>query len=791
MNADHPKANDPPASPGSSSAGLIGRVIDDFEIRREIGRGGMGTVYEAWQESLQRQVAVKILATAGALSPTAVHRFRLEAQAAAKLHHANIVRVYAQGEDNGTYYYAMELIDGRSIYEIIEQARHRRADDELSVTETIFLPDDSGSLTDSASDSWRERVTEGTSTSGTDSGLTISPDSIVNSTVNNFDTIARLTATVAEGLAYAHHTGVIHRDVKPHNLLLGHDGRLCISDFGLARILEEPGVTVTGEIMGSPLYMSPEQLAGGGRGVDHRTDIYSLGATLYEWMTLLPPFPGQRRDEVIGGILNAEPRPPRQINSGIPADLETICLKALEKDPARRYESGQFMAEDLRRYLDRGSIKARRAGPIRRIGKFISKRRVGVLLATLALFTVAAGSIIVKQRAKIIGAQPGNNSVASLNTPNLVAPSTIDSNVPGALSVPGTANTDGSKPAGAEVGLNDDPGIAQQQAFKQIMDLAASVKQGLTGETTLTANLQPFERYVAGQLGEKLVGIHAVRNLNNRQASSRFQRSDSSYLRALKAERPAQALNLLDQALAAAPGDYYVHHLRAVMLCRLFRFEEMAKEAQWLIRQPTNAAQSHLMRGAGLLFSGNPEQALINLDQAGDTAWLDTLRGLCYRRLENVRESFAAFNRAIAGHPDHVVAILARGHTRAYTGEYISALQDAELAVELQPTSPGPYVFRAECFDALERYEEARDDYSQAMSLGGDQLSLLNKLTSSVVNAENARAEREAEAEAETEAPKATPPRPAATGKSPLDLFKDNFRGGSGSDRDSGDLPVP
>ena len=150
-----------------------------------------------------------------------------------------------------------------------------------------------------------------------------------------------MIADVAEALDHAHKSGVIHRDIKPANLLLAQDGRLSVNDFGLARILEQPGVTMTGEFVGTPAYMSPEQIASGRVPLDHRTDIYSLGATLYELLTLQRPFHGQRRDQMLAQIVQKDPPPPRRVNPQVPVDLETICLKAMDKDPDRRYASAR------------------------------------------------------------------------------------------------------------------------------------------------------------------------------------------------------------------------------------------------------------------------------------------------------------------------------------------------------------------------------------------------------------------------------------------------------------------
>lgn len=348
--------------------------LGDFELLRQIGRGGMGIVYEAWQKSQNRRLALKVLNGGLGLTHRAVERFRREAEAAARLHHTNIVPVYTTGVVDDTYFYAMELVDGPSLDQVLARLRsgpHQEppppgasAPDRSNGTpppgpaETVAyqrersapLSDDTGPLP-----AWSP-----TSSSALDSG----------SGGPYFDTVARMAAEVAEALDYAHRSAIVHRDIKPSNLLLSPDGRVSLNDFGLARVLEQPGMTMTGEFVGTPMYMSPEQIAAGRAPLDHRTDVYSLGATLYELLTLRPPFSGERRDQVIAQIHHKEPRPPRRINTRVPVDLETICLKALEKDPVRRYQTAGAMAEDLRRYVNRYAVAARRTGPVGRLVKW-------------------------------------------------------------------------------------------------------------------------------------------------------------------------------------------------------------------------------------------------------------------------------------------------------------------------------------------------------------------------------------------------------------------------------------
>ncbi len=333
--------------------------IGDFRIVRELGRGGMGTVYEAIQISLGRPVALKVLPFAAALDERHRKRFLIEAQAAAQLHHQNIVPVYAVGCERGTHYYAMQLINGEP----------------LSAKLLDFSPPGSRDTLRSTVNSRSDITQRQTCASGTSTRRTLT----------RFQRIASLIADAAEALEYAHSCGVVHRDVKPGNLLLDISGKLWITDFGLAHITTGEHVTQTGEMLGTMRYMSPEQASGSRGVVDHRSDVYSLGATLYELLAGEPVFNGANRQALLHQVLHADPRPLRQIDRAIPEELETITLKALRHSPGDRYQTAQDFADDLRRYLSELPIAARNPTLIEKTRKWMRRHPTTVLSMLFAM----------------------------------------------------------------------------------------------------------------------------------------------------------------------------------------------------------------------------------------------------------------------------------------------------------------------------------------------------------------------------------------------------------------------
>jgi serine/threonine protein kinase/TolA-binding protein len=359
--------------------------LGDYRIVREVGQGGMGVVYEAVQLSLGRRVALKVLPFAAALDSRQLQRFKNEGHAAAQLHHTNIVPVYGVGSDRGIHYYAMQFIDGQTLAQVIDQLKQKE-----SVVGSQW----------SVAKKPEQKVQQ---TPATDYGLrtteqsqpkTLSTESIRDRAF--FRTVATLGIQAAEALEHAHQFGVIHRDIKPANLLVEASPltpqpsplRLWITDFGLAHCQSNAGLTMTGDLVGTLRYMSPEQALAKRVLVDHRTDIYSLGVTLYELLTLAPAFTGDDRQELLRQIAFEEPRPARRVNPAVPGELETIVLKTMEKNPSDRYATAQDLADDLARFLKDEPIRARRPTWLQRFRK-LARRHPGVVAtATVALVLV-------------------------------------------------------------------------------------------------------------------------------------------------------------------------------------------------------------------------------------------------------------------------------------------------------------------------------------------------------------------------------------------------------------------
>jgi serine/threonine protein kinase/tetratricopeptide (TPR) repeat protein len=405
--------------------------LGDFRILGEIGRGGMGIVYEAFQESLGRHVAVKVLPRQLLLQPTQLQRFQREAQTAARLHHTNIVPVFGVGEQDGFHYIVMQLIRGVGLDAVLVDLQQQG----LAETEGLRAPEPPvprpvrsrpsevaeivRMLVEGQAPAAEPFAGEGTAADrdeppavntptedfvhGRDSTPQVparpSPRASVPGARPSrrfgpayWRSAADLARQAAEALHYAHLHHTLHRDIKPANLLVDRQGIVWIGDFGLAKAMEQDHVTQTGGLVGTLRYMAPEQFSGR---VDARSDIYSLGLTLYELLTLRPGFDDASRSSLIGQITQGEPVRPRKVNADIPRDLETITLKAIARDPEHRYQSAGDLAHDLQCYLEDRPILARRASVVERLWRWSRRNRVVTALAASTLLLLMATVVLL------------------------------------------------------------------------------------------------------------------------------------------------------------------------------------------------------------------------------------------------------------------------------------------------------------------------------------------------------------------------------------------------------------
>jgi serine/threonine protein kinase len=414
------------AGPAARPAGLTEQV-GDFRLLHEIGRGGMGVVYEAEQLSLDRHVALKLFHLQAGKDDTALERFRREAKAAAQLHHTNIVPVFEVGQDGDACYYAMQLIHGQGLDEVIRELRrlHQGGPAEPGreplpagpvaqslLTGRFQVPQLASPAPSPAAaqqsavnleaaapragsiDSTTRLADEPTSSARLP-GRPDRPSSGADSR-RYYQSVARIGVQAAEALHHAHQRGIVHRDVKPSNLLLDTVGVVWVTDFGLAKT-EEGGLTDTGDLVGTIRYMAPERFRGQ---CDARADVYSLGLTLYELLVLRPAFDDPDRLRLVERIGQQDPPRPRALEPRVPRDLETIVLKATEKEPARRYSSAQELADDLRRFLEDRPVRARRTSAVEQGWRWCRRNPLvaGLLAALVLVFTGGFAAVSWKWR---------------------------------------------------------------------------------------------------------------------------------------------------------------------------------------------------------------------------------------------------------------------------------------------------------------------------------------------------------------------------------------------------------
>ncbi len=704
----------------------LNELLTDYEIIREVGRGGMGIVFEARQIELDRTVALKILpALLGAVRPDAIARFRREAALAAKLQHTNIIPVHEFGEVDGMMYYTMQLIEGHSLRDILHQIH------ETAGIDVVLGRTPSGSVQPAGAGGPPTAVSS-QPLAISQSGESPTPQApAVQSAITKIGSshqsdrqyyrrVAGWMADVAEALHYAHERGVIHRDIKPSNLLLANDGRLMISDFGLAKASGFESMTVSRALIGTARYMSPEQVDADSGPIDRRVDVYGLGATLYELLAFQPMFAAADDREVLHQVLTKAPVPPRRVVRKVPRELETVCLKAVEKDRANRYETAKELADDLRRWLLDLPIHAKRPTIPARVAKFIRRRKVtSGLAASLLAALIAAGVLYTGAQTSRREATAAAQLVASKDIELVILEAQQDFE-------------NGRHQHGLErmeAALVEHPEEINLQIYRakflqhlQRHDEAAGYLEGV------------IARHPDSWLAHRELAL-AYFNLQNEpeKAAHHAQRAEALmppesahgfYMQAMYEPDHQKAVELLDKSIELDPTQVGPIMIRAWRHGQLRHFAKALIDAERAVAMRPRWALTHGKRGHALLMLERYEEGERDLSRAIelDPTWIDWWgnRSEVRRKLGRHAEALADAEEALKLDPQHGTAHAIRASARAGLGDLEGCLADFDRAIELIPDDAMLYIRRASILSKFERWEEVVRDAKRASELKPD-----------------------------------------------------------------------
>lgn len=686
----------------------LNELLADYDVIEEIGRGGMGIVYRARQLKLNRTVALKVLpALLGAVRPDMISRFRREAELAARLRHTNIIGVYDFGELDGTLYYAMELIEGRSLRDILG---------EIDATGAIDVVLGAAH----ASDGGSPDAPQASATTLAPPGGVTRIGSSLQTDRQYYRRVAEWTAAVADALQYAHSEDVIHRDIKPSNLLLASNGRMMISDFGLARSSGATSLTVSRTLLGTCQYMSPEQIDERIDRIDGRVDVYGLGATLYELLTFRPMFIGTDDREVLYQVLNKEPVPPRRIIQQTPRDLETICLKAVAKAADKRYASAKAFRDDLERWMLGLPIQARRPSLQARAIKFVRRRKLPVALGIMMLCLLVATGFFYTGYASWRQTAVSAQSLAKRHRLELLAREAQ------------SAYESGDHATALE---RIDAVLAEHPDHLGLINARAVVLKELGRhdeaisylERILETHPNNWRTQVLLAEGYSLVRSDPEQAAYHRQQARRLLPAGESvggyYARSLLEPDPRRAIELLDAAVQLDPSDPAPVLERCIRYQELRRYDLMHRDADQAVAMRPNWHAGYSYRARALGGLNRIEEMILDLDQAIKLNpriyddWAN--RAIAKNLLQRYAEAATDANQAIALAPERAQPYVLRAVAKFGQGDIEGSEADLDKALALDPSEAQIYIYRPAILYA-DRPDDAIRDATRAIELAPD-----------------------------------------------------------------------
>jgi len=634
-----------------------------------------------------------VLPFAAALDPKQLQRFKNESYAAAQLHHTNIVPVFGIGCERGIHFYAMQYVDGQSLAQVIAELRKGRDESRQPLAAT----DGPEPSTRSESEPLPPFVAPARFR------IEDQPWKVKNATVvplttersitspGYFRTVARLGMQAAEALAHAHDLGVIHRDIKPANLLVDVRANLWITDFGLAHCQSQAGLTMTGDLVGTLRYMSPEQALGQPSLVDQRSDVYSLGATLYELTTLQAAFDGVERQELLRQIASEEPRLPRRLNRAIPEELETIVLKALEKNPSDRYASAQEMADDLKRYLDDQPIQARRPTRWQRFRK-LTRRHPGVawmavgLLAVVALGSAVSSGLILHQLQRAELAKQSALAAAVAEKEARDSAEAKEAEARAVLEFVQKQVFAAARPEGQAGGLGRE--VTLRRAMEAMLPV---VDKSFTGQPLTEARVRMTIGDSFRYLGEPRI------------AADQYHRARTIYTEHLGADHLDTLKSINNLAISYSALGRYADSLHLFEEILALRKAKLGPDHSDTLGSMSNVARAYdaLGRHADALQLNEQTLALrkvkLGLDHPDTLMSMNNL-GLSYADLGRHAEAIKLFDEALAlqkatlgpDHPDTLMTMNNLADSYSALGRYAEARKVFEETVALMKAKLGP-----------------------------------------------------------------------------------------------------